>query len=549
MKPRPLLVFLLGVLALTGTLSVYGRTATYGFSYDDYHFVRPHTRGDLARAWVGSWDATGIERPFYRPLTTAFLAARFEAFGINATPHRWLTLALFAAAALLCGLWVLKVSSSAPAAVLAVAWFCSYPTFAYSLAGWVMHQMHLLEMILVMISLLWWWRCKSRPSRWWLPLLVLQVAVMLVKEDGVMLTPTILAVHTLYRVMVDRSVPHPPGTFIIGSAVALLGFFFLRKLFLGGMGGYGVPPWAEMRQNFILGLERVLFQVPARRPGQPFVSVVVRVLPLLAAWPLTRASNRRLAFLGAAGAVTAVLFNTPFVFVSKPEQYHLVGLGACLVLVACAAALASAPKPRWAAALMWTLALALSPAFARAAVHVVSDFAPCSARTLYTNAIVREWGTVPAEIRAVLATTETSCDPGRANPADLPVVVFGAWGVEDDHGVPVRWTSGRVTILAKPAATPLVVPIRAVLRPLGGAPARVVATSNGRRLWEAVLSDERWHCPTVPVGPVSAAWLRRSSVVELEVSPRWVPAKVFQGSADTRELGVRLGTVGAACPG
>jgi hypothetical protein len=129
------------------------------------------------------------------------------------------------------------------------------------------------------------------------------------------------------------------------------------------------------------------------------------------------------------------------------------------------------------------------------------------------------------------------------------VVVFGAWGVEDDHGVPVRWTSGRVTMLVKPAATPMVVPIRAVLGPLGGAPARVVATSNGRRLWEAVLSDERWHCPTVPVGPVSASWLRRSSVVELEVSPRWVPAKVFQGSADTRELGVRLGTVGAACPG
>jgi hypothetical protein len=549
MKARALLFALLGAVALVGTLSVYGRTASYGFVYDDYHFVRPHTQADLARAWAGSWDATGIERPFYRPLTTAFLAARFEAFGINAAPYRWLTLGLFSAAALLFGILVLKVSSSVPASVLAVGWFCSYPTFAYSLTGWVMHQMHLLEMILVMTSLLWWWHCKSLPFRWWLPLLVLQVAVMLVKEDGVMLTPAILAVHVIYQVMIDRGVPHPPRIFIAGSIAAVLGFFILRSILLGGMGGYGVPGWAEMRQNFMLGLERVFFQVPARRPGQPFVSLVVRVLPLLAAWPLTRASNRRFAFLGAAGAATAVLFNAPFVFVSRPEQYHLVGLGACLVSVACAAALASAFKPRWAAALVWACAFALSPALARVAIHAVTDFAPCSARTLHTNAIVRDWETVPAEIRAVLATTEKSCDPGGANPADLPVVVFGAWGGEDDHGVPVRWTSGRVTMLVKPAATPMVVPIRAVLGPLGGAPARVVATSNGRRLWEAVLSDERWHCPTVPVGPVSASWLRRSSVVELEVSPRWVPAKVFQGSADTRELGVRLGTVGAACPG
>jgi len=549
MKARSWLVVLLGAVALVGTLSVYGRTASYGFSYDDYHFVRPHTPADLARAWVGSWDATEIERPFYRPLTTAFLAARFEAFGINSTAYRWLTLGLFAAAALLCGLWVLKVSLSVPAAVLAVAWFCSWPTFAYSLTGWVMHQMHLVEMLLVITGLLWWWHCKSRPLRWWLPLLVLQVAVMLVKEDGVMLTPTILVVHMLHRVMVDRSVPLPPRTFIAGSIAALLGFFLLRRFFLGGLGGYGVPAWAGMRQNFIVGLERVFFQVPARRPGQPFVSVVVRVLPVLAAWPLTWSSNRRFAFLGAGGAVTAVLFNAPFVFVSKPEQYHLVGLGACLVLVACAAALASAPKPRWAAALAWALALALSPAFARVAVHAVSDFAPCGARTLYTNAIVRGWVVVPEEIRAVLPTAASSCGAETTNPADLPVVTFGAWGVEDERGVPVRWTSGRVTLFVRPASAPLRLPMRAMLGRLGGVPARVQARVNRHVVVDMVLSDERWRCPQVPVGARAVSLLKRSAVVELDVSPVWVPAEVFRGSADTRELGIRLGTVGAACPG
>jgi hypothetical protein len=77
------------------------------------------------------------------------------------------------------------------------------------------------------------------------------------------------------------------------------------------------------------------------------------------------------------------------------------------------------------------------------AVHAVSDFAPCSTRTLYTNAIVRDRGAVPAEIRAVLPTTAASCDARATNPADLPVAVFGAWNVEDDNGGPARWMSAR----------------------------------------------------------------------------------------------------------
>ena len=549
MKPGWKSVVFLSTLALVGTLSVYGRTASFGFSYDDYHFVRPYTSAELVGAWSGSWDPTQIESPFYRPLTTAFMALRFEVFGINAAAYRWLTLSMFAAAAALCGLWIFRVAGSTCAAVLGTLWFCSYPTFAYSLAGWVMHQMHLVEVILVLAALLWWWHCKSRPLRWWLPLLVMQVAVMLVKEDGAMLTPAVLGLHVLYRFIVNRDLPYPPVLFSAAGIAAVLGFFMVRSVFLGGMGGYGVPGWAEMSRNATMGLERVFFQVPAKRPWQPFVSVAVRVLPLLAAWPLTAASNRRFAFLGATGVLMAILFNLPFAFISKPEQYHLLGLGSCLFLVACASALAGAPS-RWPLrAWTWATAFLLTVAFARVAVHAVSDFAPCSARTLSTNAIVRDWGAVPAEIRTGLPTTVASCHAGTANPADLPVVVFGVWGVEDDSGVPARWTSGRVTILAGRAGTSLLVPMRAVLGPFGGSPASVVATSNGRQLWEIELSDERWHCPHVPITRGSPSWFKRSSIVELHVSPRWVPARVLRDSTDTRELGIRLGMVGTACPG
>jgi hypothetical protein len=542
-------VALLSMLALLGTFAVYGQTVSYGFSYDDYHFVRPYSSAELAGAWSGSWDPTGIESPFYRPLTTAFMAARFEAFGVNATAYRWLTLAMFAATAALFGLWVLGVAGSTRAGILGTAWFCCYPTFAYSLTGWVMHQMHLLETLLVLGGLLWWWHCKSRPLRWWLPLLVLQLAAMLVKEDGAMLTLAILAVHGLYRVMIDPDVRPAPRVFVAAGLTALLGFVLARRAILGGMGGYGVPAWAEMQQNFAAGLERVFFQTPARRPGQALVSVAVRLLPLLAAWPLIRVSNRRFAFLGAAGVGMALLFNAPFIFVSKPEQYHLVGLGACFVLVACASSIAGVAEAPRIRAIVWAFAIAISPVFARVAIHAASDFAPCSARTLYTNAIVRDWGAVPAEIRAGLPTAAASCDAGAANPADLPAVVFGAWGFEDVAGVPARWTSGRVTVLVKPDTLRVRLPMRAMLGPLGGAPARVRARVGRHQVLDLVLSDERWRCPQIAVDVRSASPLKRSAVVELEVSPTWVPADELAGSTDRRALGIRLGAVGSTCPG
>ena len=542
-------VVCVSTLAILGTLAVYGRTVSYGFSYDDYHFVRPYSSAELLGTWSGSWDPTGIESPFYRPLTTAFIALRFEAFGINAAAYRWLTLVMFALAAALCGLLVARVTGSTWTASLATVWFCAHPSFAYSLAGWAMHQMHLAEMILVLGALLWWWHCKSRPVLWWSPLLLLQAAVMLVKEDGAMLLPAIWGVHLLYRFMVDRDVPYPPLAFVTAGIALSVGLFVLRRESLGGLGGYGVPEWDGMARNFTVGLERVFFQVPARRPWQPFVSRAVVVLPLLAAWPLTRALNRRFAFLGAAGLSMAVLFNVPFVFVSKPEQYHLVALGACLLLIASAGALAGLAPSRAARVCVQGAAFVLTVALARVAVHAVSDFAPCSARTLSTNAIVRGWGAVPAEIRESLPTESQACNPESANPADLPVVVFGAWGVEDDNGVPARWTSGRVTILARRGTTSVFVPLRAVLGPMGGNPARVGAVANGRLLWELELHDERWRCAQVPLRPHPGSWLTRSNRAELRVSPTWIPARVLRGSSDTRELGIRLGTVGDACPG
>jgi hypothetical protein len=72
--------------------------ARYGFYYDDYHFVRPYPAHEVRAAFHGPWDASGIETPYYRPLTICVYAARFAVLGLNAPAYHVLSLMLFVAA-------------------------------------------------------------------------------------------------------------------------------------------------------------------------------------------------------------------------------------------------------------------------------------------------------------------------------------------------------------------------------------------------------------------------------------------------------------------
>ena len=66
---------------------VHGETLRYGFNYDDYYFMRPALPEQVLATFYGPWDDTGVMVKFYRPLTVAFSAARFQLFGLNAVVH------------------------------------------------------------------------------------------------------------------------------------------------------------------------------------------------------------------------------------------------------------------------------------------------------------------------------------------------------------------------------------------------------------------------------------------------------------------------------
>ncbi len=209
---------------------------------------------------------------FYRPLTVAFHAVRFELFQFDPWRYHALSLLLFGIGAALMASVVHAMTRSAAAAAVGLAWFLVHPGFIYSAVVWTTNQMHLLQTICVLMALRWWWFCRARTAAWWTPLLVLQACAFAIKEDGIALLPFVLGTHLAYKALLDRRTPWPPAAILVATPVVLAGLVWARHEALGGLGGYSRPTWAQMRANLSAGPYRTLFQLPADRPWQPLVS-------------------------------------------------------------------------------------------------------------------------------------------------------------------------------------------------------------------------------------------------------------------------------------
>jgi len=396
------LALLLLLSASVSTFLLHRQTLSYGFDYDDYHFVRPYSRAELIAAFDGPWDPSGIERPYYRPLTISFYAARFEMLGINATAHHLLSLALFSLAAALAGWFALRLTASVLVALLTTLIYVLHPAMPYSLVAWVTNQMHLLESIVVLTALIWWHAVHTRGIGWWLPLLGFAVAAFLIKEDGIMLLPSILVLHGMCRRLGDAGVRPAPREFIAAAVLLAVLLIGVRGWALAHAASDRRPPAGVALTNYVHGLNGVLRLVPADRRWQLAASWFVSLGPLTALVTWRRLSrDARVAMSG--GLAIALMFNLPFVFITKAEQMHLVALGIVLLLAgACAGLLQAAPG--W--IVRSGIALACAAGFASlgaVARDITRDFDPYGPIVLAHDDIVRAWAAVPADLREYLA--------------------------------------------------------------------------------------------------------------------------------------------------
>jgi hypothetical protein len=527
------------VLAALSTLALFGHTVEYGFHYDDYVLVRPHAADEVLASFRGNWDTTGVMVPFYRPLTVAFHAARFTAFGLDARPHHALSLALFAACGVLAGWLAFRLTGRPALGAFGTVLFAAHPAMPYSLVAWITNQMHLLSTLTVLAAFAWWHAVRGKPFVWWVPLLALGAIAFLLKEDGVMLLPAVLVAHGLVRRIGPPGTPAAPRAFVLAALTLVVALLVVRTLALDGLGGYGRPTVERGWVNYWDGLQKLLRLVPADRPWQPLASGFATLLPIAALLAWRRSSPGPRACL-AIGAAMALLFNLPFALVTKGEQMHLVATGAVLLLTGAAGILFDAGRrihrPLIAAALSAGVL-----ACAAVARDISADFDPFGPIVLANDAIVQGWTAVPAQVHDYLSR-KRAAGRGRisANPVDeLSYVIFGAHGRETGpDGLPYQWMARtRADIVVFRQARLIEIPLRHEIGAFRQ-PTSALVDLGARPADRLLLDTGAWRVSTFGLWSSAPPYSIRITIPQV-----WYPSRIIPGSNDPRALGLQIGDI------
>lgn len=556
---RVAFALLLLIAAPVAAFLLYGFTLTYGFDYDDYHFVRPYTRAEVTAAFHGPWDAAAIERPYYRPLTILFFALRFEALGINSSAHHALSLALFAIAGALAGWLVFRLTNSIWFGALAMFFFVAHPGTPYSLVAWVTNQMHLIECVVVLAALAWWDVVHKRPAVWWMPLLGFAAAAFLIKEDGVMLLPAVVILHIIRCWLsddeVDPATPAPrsatrqvlpPFGFLAAAVILMAALLGTRAWALADVATTRHPPLAVALNNYIRGLYGLFRLVPADRPWQVGASWFVTLVPL-AALALVRRSDRGSRLTAASGLAIAMLFDLPFIFITKAEQLHFVALGAAVFLTGTCAIVLTAFRARVARYAFGLGSLGGLVLLALVSRDIARDFDPYGPIVLAHDEIVQTWAAVPVDLRQYVARkrepgakSALSPDPSIA----LDLVTFGGHAQErTPDGINYRWMAGtRTDLLVTARARAITIPLRHAIE-VFREPARVRVTVDGRVVDDLTLSTPEWRVSRTGLREADLSPLRRMHRVVIAIDRAWRPMEIIPGSQDGRTLGLQIGEV------
>jgi hypothetical protein len=172
--------------------------------------------------------------------------------------------------------------------------------------------------------------------------------------------------------------------------------------------------------------------------------------------------------------------------------------------------------------------------------NIATDFASCSANTLYTDDLVLGWWVLPYEIKEWLRQKMAACKAG-TEPAQLPEALTTAtWALgreTDESGLPVHWTADRAVILFRRSATRTDVTIRSPVASRES-PTTVLLRSDAGT-FRVILNDTGWHTQTVRFKNSIGTVLSGMHRLNIGVSPVFVPNDRFR-NGDRRVLGVLM---------
>jgi hypothetical protein len=446
-----------------------------------------------------------------------YYAVCFDVLGLNGWPLHLLNLVELTLAAVLLGLFVWRESRSWPIAWLAAVFYAVHPGGPYAVGAWITNQLHLLATLVVLAMLLLWQTVRARRAVSWLWLLPPFVLATLVKEDSVMVAPSLLAMQYI-RARTVGDVPRPGRALVGFTSLAVAALVLGRMCLLGSFGGYGRPGRIEAVVNFVSGPIHALAMqsLPHTTVAGSAAGIGALVCVAAGLLALRREPHTRAAALLLSGLVLLGFTNLPLVLISGPTRIHLAIVAATMTVAGAVAALWVELRTARTVRLAGLAITAGLLAMLSTTWVIAADFAPCSAVTLSTDEEVQTWDVVPAEIRAWLAAKPARCANGTARPLvdSIDSVWWNVHGAESGASAE-RWIGDSSLVFVRPAAHAVVLTLRS--RAATEFPVRVHLVTDNASL-DVDLRDDGWHDARVALMPSFRSWLRGAHAIEVTVS-------------------------------
>jgi hypothetical protein len=364
----------------------YGRTLAFGFDTDDYWTLRPWTASDVRESLTGTWDPTGSNEAYYRPVAALYQAGSARLFGYDARALRWLSLIELAGVAWLLGVLILREDRRWWTAACGIGFYLLHPLTATSTVAWIFVQMHLLVSAAVLLALIAWQRCRTRSvGAWWLVALPIVVGSF-IKEEVAMLVPAIVILQVIWRRWFSET--HAPLRAIVAGALAVgVVIAAVRLAFLPVFGGDTLlgAPWSETR------LLSALYRAFVNVRDAPLASVFVATCFVLGLVSFAVPSLSRERRLAALGGVVMVFVAIPLAVAGGMTRAHLIVVAGAPVLCAGLSTAFSLLSRRGPRALCVVAAAFGALGMAGAVTRALDSWAPCAPDTLERDREVVEY--------------------------------------------------------------------------------------------------------------------------------------------------------------
>ncbi len=215
------------IFFMVGIILAYPSLSYYWFN-DDLIMVRMHSGAEIAQAFTGDWESSGISTPGYRPLTLLFNHMTALAFGESVELHRLFRIALFALHLTVLGLIGLELRLSRLQVLLAgLIILCTKNT--WWVLVWAADGIHAFNVLLVGLAAYLLLRDLKHPSPLkWTAAYLLFAGALLTREDVL----TFVVIIPLIGLFQSDAPRRRIIVQAIGLAMVAIGYWVLRTMFV-----------------------------------------------------------------------------------------------------------------------------------------------------------------------------------------------------------------------------------------------------------------------------------------------------------------------------